>query len=144
MRASRNTWVMVLSLALVCAFGFVLPQALGQSDSATQEKSAMGSGQHAANVESRLQKMSEELNLTDDQKAKLKPILQDQAEQMKAVHNDTSLTPEQKKAKMKEIHHTFQPQIAGVLTPEQQAKWKQMKQEAMEKHHEMKGQMEQH
>jgi Spy/CpxP family protein refolding chaperone len=61
-------------------------------------------------------------------------FLQDQAQQLKAVHDDTSLSPEQKHAKKKAIHESLHEQINGVLTPEQQAKFKQMKQEAMEKH----------
>ena len=35
--------------------------------------------------------LSEKLNLTEDQKAKLKPIFQDQAQQLKAVSDDPSL-----------------------------------------------------
>ena len=38
--------------------------------------------------------------------------------------------------KMKEIHDKYSPQINAILTPDQQAKWKQMKQEAWEKHKE--------
>jgi len=53
--------------------------------------------EHHATVESRLEEISKQLNLTDDQKAKLKPILQDEAQQMKTLHEDTSLTHEQKK-----------------------------------------------
>jgi Spy/CpxP family protein refolding chaperone len=78
--------------------------------------------------------LTEKLNLTDEQRAKLRPILQDQAQQLKAVHDDTSLSPEQKHAKKKAIHESLHEQINSVLTPEQQAKFKQMKQEAMEKH----------
>lgn len=89
--------------------------------------------------ENHLKMLSEKLSLTDDQKTRMKPILQDEAQQMKAVRDDTSLSDAQKHAKMRAIHESFHDQINGVLTPEQQAKWKQMKQEAMEKHKEMKG-----
>jgi len=87
--------------------------------------------------------LTEKLNLTDDQKAKLKPILQDQMQQMKTVREDSSLSQEQKRAKMKSIHESLHDQINTVLTPEQQAKFKQMRQEQMEKHKGMKeGKME--
>lgn len=91
----------------------------------------------ATSPEAHLQMLSEKLNLTEDQKAKLKPILLDQAQQMKAVRDDTSLTPEQKAAKKKAIHETTHDQINAVLTPEQQEKFKEMKQEGMEKHKDM-------
>ena len=87
--------------------------------------------------EAHVQMLSEKLNLTEDQKAKLKPIFQDQAQQLKAVRDDTSLTPEQKAAKKKVIHETTHDQINAVLTPEQQEKFKAMKQEGMEKHKDM-------
>jgi Spy/CpxP family protein refolding chaperone len=88
---------------------------------------------HNDSVDQHLQMLSEKLSLTDDQKAKLKPILQDQMQQMKAVHEDSSLSPEQKRAKAKSIHESFHEQINAVLTPEQQSKFKEMQQEHMGK-----------
>jgi hypothetical protein len=46
---------------------------------------------------------------------------------------------------MKELHESSTEKINAVLTPDQQTKWKQMKQEMMEKHKGMKsqGQMDQ-
>ena len=81
--------------------------------------------------------LSEKLNLTDDQKTKLKPILEDQAQQMKVISDDSSLTPEQKGAKKQAIHETTHDQINAVLTPEQQEKFKAMKHQDMEKHKDM-------
>jgi hypothetical protein len=45
---------------------------------------------------------------------------------------------------MKEIHESSIEKMNAILTPDQQAKWKQMRQEMMEKHKEMKtqGQMD--
>ena len=76
----------------------------------------------------------------ENQQAKLKPVLEDESKQMKALHDDTSLAPPDKRAKMKELHESSTEKINAVLTPGQQAKWKQTKQEMMEKHKEMKGQ----
>jgi len=101
----------------------------------TPDKPA-GMHQKGEGAEQHLQMLSEKLNLTDDQKAKLKPILQDQMQQMKAVREDSSLSEDQKRAKMKSIHESLHDQINAVLTPEQQAKFKQMQHEQMEKHKE--------
>jgi Spy/CpxP family protein refolding chaperone len=92
--------------------------------------------QKGESAEQHLQVLSEKLNLTDDQKAKLKPILQDQMQQMKAVREDSSLSEDQRRAKMKSIHESLHDQINAVLTPEQQAKFKQMQHDEMEKHKE--------
>jgi Spy/CpxP family protein refolding chaperone len=80
-----------------------------------------------AQVQAKLEKLSSELNLTDDQKTQLKPVLQSEVKQLKAVHDDTSLSPDQKEAKMKEIHEGAKGQIGSILTPEQQQKLAAMK-----------------
>jgi len=59
------------------------------------------------------------LNLTEEQQAKLRPILSDEQQQMEAVRNDTSMTTEQKMAKVQQIRNAAGPKIKAVLTPEQ-------------------------
>src|SRR5215471_14524482 len=60
-----------------------------QSGSAAQEHSAMGgSTMGPMTPEDRLKMLTEKLNLTEDQQAKLKPIIEDQSKQMKAIHDD--------------------------------------------------------
>jgi Spy/CpxP family protein refolding chaperone len=91
-------------------------------------------GAAAHSTDAKLQMLTEKLNLTDEQRTKLKPILQDQSQQQQAVQDNTSLSPEQKTAKIKAIHASFRDQISAVLTPEQQAKLQEMKHEGAEKH----------
>ena len=124
---SMLTILVVLSTCLLLA---------GQTNAAPQT-SPQGHEMGAASPDAHLQMLSEKLNLTEDQKAKLKPIFQEQAKQMKALHDDASLTPEQKTAKKKAIHEATHDQINAVLTPEQQEKFKEMRKEGMEKHKEM-------
>ena len=89
--------------------------------------------------------LKQQVAAVQDQQAKLKPILENESQQTKALHDDTSLAPADKRAKMKELHESSTEKINAVLTPDQQTKWKQMKQEMMEKHKGMKsqGQMDQ-
>ena len=67
------------------------------------------------------------LNLTQDQKDKISRIQDDLHSQAKSVKSDTSLNEDQRKAKMKEMHHASEQQIMQVLTPDQQKTWKSMK-----------------
>ncbi len=90
-----------------------------------------GGGHHHGE---RLQKLAEELGLTDAQKEQLKPILKSEFEQMKAVKEDTTLDKPAKKEKFKSIHQASMEQIKAILTPEQMEKWKEMRKE----HHEGK------
>jgi Spy/CpxP family protein refolding chaperone len=64
------------------------------------------------------------LNLTDDQKTQIKKIHEDAKTQMEAARNDSTLTADQKKAKMQEIHKSTHEQVMQVLTPEQRQQMK--------------------
>ena len=101
-----------------------------QSNPQAQTESGTHQGQHA----SRLEWLSKELNLTDDQQAKLKPILEEKSKQMKATREDSTLTQDQKSEKMKQIHESTHSQINGILTPEQQKKFAQLKEQQKEHH----------
>ena len=97
------------------------------NDQTTTQAPAGSRHMHRMDPNKRLQWMSKKLNLTDNQKAKLQPILQDEFQQMKAVRDDASLNRDQKHEKMMQIRQTFQPQVTAVLTPDQQQKLEQMK-----------------
>jgi protein CpxP len=60
-----------------------------------------------------------DLNLTDDQKTQMKKIHQDAKAQIEAVNNDSSLSADQKQAKIQGIHRNTHKQMEAVLTPEQ-------------------------
>lgn len=74
----------------------------------------------------RLKMMQEELALTEDQVAKIKPIVAAEGKAMAALRDDTSIAQEDKRGKMREIRQAHASQIRAVLTPEQQAKFDSM------------------
>jgi Spy/CpxP family protein refolding chaperone len=94
------------------------------NDSANQ---AMGDPETKAKVQAKLEKLSSELNLTDDQKTQLKPILQGEYKELQGVNADSSLSDDQKKSKMAEIHESSKTQMSSILTPEQKTKLAAMK-----------------
>ena len=61
-----------------------------------------------------------ELNLTADQKTKLKSLHEGVRQQIGAVRNDTTLSADDKKAKIRALHESTRQQFQAVLTPEQQ------------------------
>jgi len=97
------------------------------SQAGQQTTQAVADADTRAKVQAKLQEISSELNLTDDQKTQLKPILQDEMGQIKAVKDDASLSPDQKKAKVSDIRQNYKSQINSVLTPDQQKKWAAMR-----------------
>jgi Spy/CpxP family protein refolding chaperone len=144
---SKKFSIAVFLLALAAGLMVVglTSHALQTAAPAAQEHGATsGSTMGPMTPEARLKMLTEKLNLTEDQQAKLKPVLEDQAKQMKAIHDDASLAPADRQAKMKDVHESSIEKMNAILTPDQQAKWKQMRQEMMEKHKEAKpqGQMD--
>ena len=128
------TFVLALALSLTAAAQTGVPQAPPDQNQA----SSHGDMQHDRSPEARLDWLNQQLNLTDDQKEKLRPILADESRQIQAVRTDTSLTADQRHDKMKQIKVSTKPQIEAVLTPEQRKKFAQVKQEEKVRHTEGK------
>ncbi len=118
-------------LITIALAGAVFTQFSFAEDAAAPAAPANPPAEHGPHrsVEERLKMMTETLSLTDDQVAKLKPILAADQEKMKALHDDTALSKEDRRSKSHEIMQSEQEQVKGILTADQQAKWK----EAMEK-----------
>ncbi len=84
---------------------------------------------------SRWEAIKTRLKLTPDQEARIRPILQEEAGKLKAVGQkyEGQTSRKAKKAKMKEakaIQSDAQTRINPLLTEEQQAEWKKMRDEA--------------
>lgn len=123
-----------LFLALAGLQGFAQSSADPAASQAASTMSQAGDPNQAAadpetraKVQAKLQELSSELNLTDDQKTQIKGIVQDEVQQLKAVHDDASLSPDQKKAKVTEIRQSHKSQMSSILTPEQQKKLETIK-----------------
>jgi len=71
-------------------------------------------------------RFTKELNLTPAQQKKINPILKRQGEQMRAIHKNTKLTREQKRAQSLKLFQSLPSQINKYLDKTQQAKLKQM------------------
>ena len=66
--------------------------------------------------------MRERLALSDQQWEKLQPLLKNEGDKVRAILADGSLSPEQKRAKAKEVTAGGREQIKELLTPEQRQK----------------------
>lgn len=70
--------------------------------------------------------LAKQLDLTDDQKTKVKPVLDDMQKQQADLRNDTSLSRADQMTKRKEIRDAASAKLKEILTPEQYAKWEKM------------------
>jgi len=74
-------------------------------------------------VDNRLAQLSEQLTLTDDQKPKVKALLEDQFKKGQDLRSDTSLSPEDRRAKMLAIRDDMNTKMKDILTPDQYDKF---------------------
>jgi protein CpxP len=86
----------------------------------------------------RAAELTKKLNLTSDQQPKVLEALQSEHSQMESLHQDSSLSEQDRHAKMMEIHKSSDAQIRGLLDSTQQKKWDEMqakREQWMQGHH---------
>jgi Spy/CpxP family protein refolding chaperone len=91
-----------------------------------------GKEKRGMNPAERAERLSEALNLTEDQKAKLKPLMVSHMKAMQELRQDESLAKEAKRAKLQQLRETHQAQISALLTPEQKQKFAEIQEKRKE------------
>jgi Spy/CpxP family protein refolding chaperone len=104
---------------LLFAFGIisVMPSRPAAASQAASQSSAKPSSNPDA-IEN-----DDSLNLTQDQKDKIKSIREDARKQKQDIEKDKTLTPVQQTKQIKDITKQTRAQVFAVLTPEQQKAW---------------------
>jgi Spy/CpxP family protein refolding chaperone len=92
------------------------------SSSAPEKKGRKG----MLSPEQQLQRLTEQLNLTDAQKPKVKAVLEEVDKKRHELRNDTSLDRQQMREKMKAIHEDETKKMKAILTPDQFTKYQEM------------------
>ncbi len=123
--------IAVAAVSLCIGLGTVLAQ---DNQGQPPQGPPPGMGEHMGrhpmpSVDDQLKHLTNKLSLTDDQQAKLKPILEDQRKQMEQIHNDSSLSRQDRFSKMRELHSSTDNQIKAVLNEDQQKKFDKMREE---------------
>jgi protein CpxP len=77
--------------------------------------------------------MMQQLNLTDEQKAKMQKLHEEQRVKMDSIRN-SSMSDDEKKAQMRTLRENSRKEMDDILTPEQRSKMQEMRKEQMEKH----------
>jgi periplasmic protein CpxP/Spy len=119
----------LLAVGLIAA---AVPFAAAQSSNDSQpgnQQSAQGNGgwHHGPpDPAERTKELTKHLNLTPDQQTKVLDILQSEHSQMETLHQDNSLSQQDRHTKMMDIHKTGDTQIRALLDSTQQKKWDEM------------------
>jgi hypothetical protein len=77
----------------------------------------------------KMQNLTERLSLTDDQRAKIKPIAEQEAGELGYLWGNPSLSDSDKLKHLEEVVRASDAKIKPILSPEQQAKLEQMRKE---------------
>jgi protein CpxP len=77
-------------------------------------------------ADQRLERMSQQLNLSADQQQQIKPILENESKQMQALRDDTSLSQDDRRSKMMGIRQASSAQIKPILNADQQKQYDEM------------------
>jgi hypothetical protein len=81
----------------------------------------------------RLQQLAKQLDLTDAQKTQIKGILDNARTQLQALRNNMNITKQQELDQRQQLVEQTKNSIRGVLTPDQQAKAEQLRQQAQDR-----------
>ena len=117
-----------IALSGILATGLALGSAaaFAQQDSpAPPDAAQQGGHRQPPTPDEQVARMTKRYNLSADQQAQIKPIIADQQQKMMALRQDSSLSREDKMAKMKSIHEYSTTKIQAVLNDTQKQQFAQ-------------------
>ncbi len=89
--------------------------------------------------QARVERLTTELNLTEDQKPKVLAVFEEQSKKMQALREDTSTPREQRREKMTAIQEESNKKLKTILKPDQWEKYQKQMEEMKKKAGERKG-----
>jgi Spy/CpxP family protein refolding chaperone len=125
-------------LALAPTAGLIAPNSAFAEDqpqqtAPKQHNRGDGSGrQHGRG--NRIGRIAKQLNLTDAQKDKVKAIMKIARDKVKTIRQDASLSDEAKRQQVKAVNKQVWSDIEAILTTEQKAKLKEVREQMKQRH----------
>lgn len=128
MKFTTARWMAALALS-----GLVAGDVLAQEETkpaapgTAPQRPAVAPGAKIAARGDQLANMTEVLKLSEEQRAKIKPILEEQTKQINAIRADKSIPLEERTAKYQQMRKANHEKIRAAFNPEQAAKWDKMR-----------------
>ena len=132
---TRKRWTRLFAVGLMGVATLALAVTLAAQEASApphppqEENTSGGKPGHGGSAEKRLEKLSHQLNLTDEQRAKIRPLLQHEVERIKEVRSNSSLSQGEAQRRIRLIHRDTNQRIGEFLTPEQKQQWKEDRQQ---------------
>lgn len=130
MKATRISLIAALIAGVLVAYSPAASAQEAKDDKSPPKGEGRPGGPGGARGEAakeRLNKLAEELKLTDVQKTKVEAVMKEQQEKMRGSR-DPNATPEERKEKMKAGREELSKKMKAILTPDQFTKWEKMPQ----------------
>ena len=122
----QNNFIMKNFLLLLFST-IALSAAVHAQDSTTAHKHQKGSA-----IRQQRMDVMQQLNLTDEQKAKMQKLREEQKAKVDSIRN-SSLSDDEKTAQLRTLRENQRKAMEELLTPEQRSKMQEMRTEQMEK-----------
>lgn len=94
-------------------------------------------------IDEQVSMLATELNLNNDQQAKIKNVLEDQHTQAMTIVNDANISRDDKMQKIHSLRESTISKVRGVLNDTQKPKFDQMVQQQNDRMHQMQQQQQQ-
>ena len=124
MKTMRMTVFLCTALFAVCMSAYAMQGPPDQGGDGQQRE------HHGPpSVDDHMKMLTEKLNLSQDQQAKIKPIVADMLKQMGAIHQDESLSREERMQKGRGVHEAASAKVRALLNDDQKKIFDEMQQE---------------
>jgi len=121
-----------LSLIAALALGGLLAfSTIAMAQDADAKKDAKKGGKNRFSAEQRLERMSADLKLTDEQKPKVKAVLEETSKGMQGLRD---VPQDERRQKTQTIRETETKKLKEILTPDQMEKYKKAQDEMKKKY----------
>ena len=122
MKLTNTTFIAALAMSGLLACG----QAFAQDSTPNPPQAPFTNSPPRLSPNGGFDRIAQMLNLTDDQKTQVQPIIDGQRQKLRAVFQNSSLSSDGKRTQIKAIHDATNAQMKTILTPEQYQKWTAM------------------
>jgi Spy/CpxP family protein refolding chaperone len=122
-------------LSGILATGLTLGSAavFAQDAPAAPDASAQRGHRQPPTPDEQVARMTKRYNLSADQQTQIKPIIEDAQQKMMALRGDSSMSRDDKMAKMKSIHEDSNTKISAILNDTQKQQFTQDQQRMQER-----------
>jgi periplasmic protein CpxP/Spy len=107
------------SMAIIAAAGLLSLSPSLTAQTTSNQPPAARRGGRGMTVEDQLNRFTEQLKLTDEQKPKVKAVLEEQDKKRQELRGDTALSQEDRRTKMRAMREDLNKQMKGILTADQ-------------------------